>query len=110
MEELLEGMQPLHKKTICLAFIAATIRMVLRSTFVIITEDPHGIALICSALLAIPLLLHLNKNGGCTAIFLLFVVEPFFSTIYFFCIFFVFNTNDICHELGDDFCENIDLE
>ena len=103
-------MQARHKSAICLAFVVTTIRMVLRSTFVIITEDPHGIALICSALLAIPILLNLNRKGGCQPVFLLFVIEPFFSTIYFLCIFFVFNTNDICHELGDDFCENIDLE
>ena len=82
------------------------IRIILRSAFVIWTEEPFGITLIVFALLAIPFLLQLQRSGGCTATMLYAIIELFLANIYIIAILFWIDTNDVCHEKGDPWCEN----
>ena len=101
-------MSVMHKQVILVIVITSVIRLILRAVFVILSESPLAIPLVCSALLSVPIMLHLLRQGGCSAVILYFLIEPFFSTIYWCCMLFVMNTNEMCSKLGNSICEDID--
>ena len=105
MEKQQNSMEHKHKTMIRLAGVVSIIRLILRSVFVIVAETPEGIALICSSLLCIPILLHLRAKGGCSAVLLYALVEPILSTIFWCLTLYAFSANNMCHSLGDDVCE-----
>ena len=100
-------MESKHRVMINLAWVVLVLRLVSRTVFVIVTETTEGIALICTALIAVPILLHLKTKGGCSATVLYAIVEPIFGTIYWCLVIFVFNTDNMCHKLGNDVCESL---
>ena len=98
-------MQPVHKKLICAALLITLIRFILRTVFVIITEAVRGIPLLAAALLEFAILWHLQRKGGCSATFLFGLVETFMCTIYYICMIFAMDTNNICRE-WEDICSD----
>ena len=99
-----------HKGLIYAALIVSIIRLILRSVFVIVTESPLGIPLIVTSLLAIGILLILMRKGGCSMVILYFCVEPLLSTLWWCMLLYALDTNDICHKLGSDICEDVSLK
>ena len=102
-------MGPIHGCFILAAFIVSVIRLILRSVFVIMTESPLGIPLITACLLSIAFLIFLQRKGGCAPTILYFVFEPLLCTIWWCLLIFALDTNQICHKLGSDVCEDISL-
>ena len=102
-------MGPIHGWFIFAGLIVGVIRLILRSVFVILTESPLVIPLITTSLLSIAFLIILQRKGGCGPTLLYFVVEPLFCTIWWFLLIFALDTNQICHELGSDVCEDVSL-
>ena len=91
-------MQPVHKKLICAALVITLIRFILRTVVVIITEAVRPIPLLVAALLEFAMLWHVQRKGGCSAVFLYGLVETFMCTIYYICLIFAMDTNHICKE------------
>jgi len=92
------------------ALIISVIRLILRSVFVIITESELVIMPITASLLVIAFMLILQRKGGCSMVILYFLVEPVLVTVWWCLVLYVFNTDKLCHELGNDICEDVSVK
>lgn len=93
---------------IIVAMVICFLRLIGRSIFVIVTQDVVGIPLVCSSLLAIVSLTILGRSGGCTPTLVYTLVEALFTTSYWLSVILVIDTNHICSQLGDSFCQKND--
>ena len=97
-------MTSVHTNLLIVGILTQILRFILRTIFVIVTESVIGIPLVIASLVSIPMLLQLQRSGGCMSTFLYFLAEPLLSTIYWCAILFVIDTNVICFDLGDTVC------
>ena len=98
-------MKRLHRITVIVALFVSVLRLVGRTTYVIVAGAPEGIPLICLALLSIACLMYLLTKGGCCTVFLYALIEPVLSTTMWIVILYTIDTNDFCREMGDSVCE-----
>ena len=101
-------MKPKHIYFICAAMIVSVIRLILRTIFVIMAESPLGVPPVIFSLLSFAILVVLQRKGGCNSVILYFLVEPILCTIWWCILVFALDTNNICSNLGDGYCEDID--
>lgn len=95
-----------QKYMLIACFIVTIIRLILRTSLVIVTTTPIGIPLIVSSLLSLAFLFHIKYKGGCSGTSLYFILELVLASLHWIFIVFVYKTNHTCNELGNAFCED----
>ena len=99
----------MHNRMIMAALAVTLIRLILRVVFVIMTESEFAVPLICASLLCIAFLIILQRKGGCSPVILYVMVEVVGMTIFYCLVLYGLDTNKICRELGDNYCEDVDF-
>ena len=102
-------MEKRHRNLISLAMVVSLTRLIIRSALVIVSGSPEYIPLICTAILAFPILIHLRLKGGCSAVLLYVLIELIFTTSYWVITLYVLDTSGLCYKLGSPACEPADL-
>ena len=99
-----------RKMWVIVSATVASLRLVVRIIFTIMTESLLVIPMICCPVVCVPLLAYLWKRYSCEAICLFTTIEAIFATMYYVILILAIDTTDICNNLDSDtFCETLDV-